>query len=182
MDETNQTQTSSSSNKNTVLIVVGVVVVLAIVGSFMGFFGRGPVSTAPSYFTPGVNTDQNMDGSTTFTTDEGSVTVGGTSMPSNWPSDVPTAYSGATILYSGDSNPTTGKSGSSVVYSTKASLQSVVEYYSSKLKSEGWTIEGTANSAGMTVLSAKKGERTFGAYVAEADGVTQVTVGVEGSD
>ena len=179
MEETQQTPQGSGMNQKTVMIVIGVVIVLGIIAYLMGFFG-GTTMFAPAGYMPGVDADKNMDGSTTYTTDEGSVTVGGNSMPASWPSDAPTAYAGAQIIYSGDSNPTTGQSGSAVMYTTSASVESVLEYYTSRLTAEGWTIEGTVNTGGMTALSAKKGERTFGAYISTADGKTQVTAGVEG--
>ncbi|OGG90766.1 hypothetical protein A3H16_00680 [Candidatus Kaiserbacteria bacterium RIFCSPLOWO2_12_FULL_53_8] len=100
-------------------------------------------------------------------------------MPDNWPSDAPAIYSGGTIQYSGSSNPQTGQAGSVVVYSAKATVSSVVEYYKAQLAQAGWTLEGTANSAGTTIISAKKDTRTFGISVADTGtGTVQVTAGI----
>ena len=177
MDETTQPVAAASSSKK--WLYIGLSVFALIIIGFM-FTGGGPLGSA--YFAgPGVDVDRNIDGTATYSNDEGSVTVGsGASMPSNWPSDAPTAYTGATILYSGSTNPTTGESGSAVAYNTTASLQSVMEYYSARLRAEGWTVEANTQMAGMNVITAKKDTRVFGAYVADAgNGVVNVTAGVQ---
>ena len=180
MDETTPVQ-SAESNKKWLYIVIGVVVVLLLGGMFFGVGGRG-TGPGSAYFAPeGVDVDRNMDGSTTYSSEEGSVTVGqGASMPTNWPSDAPTAYTGAQIMYSGSTNPQTGEAGSAVVYQTSASAASVVEYYTARLKAEGWTIEASAEMAGTRVISAKKDSRTIGVYIQDAgNGTTNVTAGVQ---
>ncbi len=174
MEET--TQLPSESNKKWIWIGLGILVLVGV--ALIGFRGTGLGS---AYFTPGVDVDRNMDGSTTYTNEGGSVTVGNNaSMPANWPEDAPTAYSGATILYSGTTNPTTGESGSAVAYTTTASVASVVEYYESRLAAEGWTIVASQEAAGMRVISATKDTRTLGVYVAtDGQGTTSVTAGIQ---
>lgn len=176
----NDTVAPAKNSNKKIIIVIGAVVVLLLLGYMMGLFNTGPGGiTSPAYFVPGADVNQNYDGSVTYETEEGSVTVGGSQMPASWPSDAPTAYTGAQIYYSGDVNPTTGTSGSSVSYSVTASVESVVEYYESRLKAEGWTIEGTADVSGFRVITAKKDNRTFGVYVMASEGSTQVTAGVQ---
>jgi len=162
------------------LYIIGGIIVLIALAAFFGGLGRG-TGLGSTYFAPGVDVDRNMDGSVTYESDEGSVTVGqGASMPDNWPSDAPTAYSGAQILYSGSTNPTTGESGSAVAYTVKASVDSVVEYHNSRLKAEGWTITASADAGGMRVITATKDTRTFGAYIgSDGQGNTSVTAGIE---
>lgn len=128
---------------------------------------------------PGVS--QNVDGSQTYTDAQGNTaTVGGTSMPDNWPSDAPANYAGAAIQYSGNSNPQTGKAGAAVVYSASATAQSVVDYYKAQLSAKGWVVAGTANMGGATVLSATKDDRTFGVYIVDSgEGKVAVTAGIE---
>lgn len=177
MEETSPV--AAASNKKWLYIIGGVIVLLLIGAAVTGAFGRGS-GLGAAYFAPGTDVDRNMDGSTTYSTDEGSVTVGSNTMPSNWPSDAPTAYTGATIVYSGSTNPTTGEAGSAVVYNVKASVTSVVEYYESRLKAEGWAITASAETAGMRVITATKDTRTFGAYIgADGQGNTSVTAGIE---
>ncbi|MFZ2886636.1 MAG: hypothetical protein WA021_02325 [Minisyncoccia bacterium] len=178
MDETTPAAQPSSTKKW--LLIGGGIVLLLIIGSVVTGFGRG-TGFGSAYFTPGVDVDQNIDGTTTYTNEEGSVTVGaGAGLPDNWPSDAPQPYTGAEILYSGTSNPATGAAGSAMVYSTSASAQSVIEYYNSRLRAEGWDVQATSVMAGMTVLSATKDTRTFGVYAADdGQGKTSVTVGVE---
>ncbi|MBI5644893.1 hypothetical protein HY970_02235 [Candidatus Kaiserbacteria bacterium] len=128
----------------------------------------------------GANVDQHMDGSTTYSNGEGSVTVGGGSMPDNWPSDAPANYAGASIQYSGNSNPQTGKSGAAVVYTARGSSTDVLNYYKSELASKGWKIEGTFNANGTTALSARKDTRVMAVYIVPgAEGMVAVTAGIE---
>ena len=101
-------------------------------------------------------------------------------MPENWPSDAPDNYAGASIAFSGTSNPQTGQIGSAVSYTVQATASAVADYYRQQLQANGWTIQATANAGGAMVLSATKDTRTFGAYIAEAaDGTTTVTAGIE---
>lgn len=174
-----ETTPAVQSNKKVLYIVIGALAVLLLGALVVGAFGRG-TSLGSAYFAPGVDVDRNMDGSTTYSNGEATVTVGGNSMPENWPSDAPPAYDGAAISYSGTSNPQTGEAGAALVYTVKASAASVVEYYESRLKAEGWTITATANAGGMQVVTATKDTRTFGAYIgADGQGNTSVTVGIQ---
>lgn len=177
MDQTTETsevtEPKSGGNKK-VLWIVGIVAVLIIAGAVAsrGFL-RG--TALPD----GVEADRNADGSVTYTNEEASVTINGGEMPSNWPSDAPEAYSGATLIYSGTNNPATGAEGSAVMYTTTASFESVLQYYNARLEAESWTIEATANISGMTVITAKKDKRTFVVYVSRTNDAVQVTSGIE---
>ena len=174
MPEGNTPPASGGSNK--MLYIIGGVVVLALVGWFL-MRGVGSVAELAS----GVDVNRSMDGSTTYTDSQGnSATVGSNSMPSNWPSDAPANYAGASIQYSGTSNPQTGKMGSAVSYTVRASAKSVGDYYAGQLASAGWKIEGTANMGGATVVSATKDTRSFGAYIVGTNGgMVTVTAGIE---
>ncbi len=178
--EENTTSAPAASNKKWLWIGLGVVL-LIIIASFIMGPGRGTGFGSGFMAPDGVDIDRNMDGSTTYESEAGTVTVGASgSMPSNWPSDAPEAYSGANIVYSGTSNPTTGETGSAVSYTVKASVESVVEYYRSRLTAEGWTITATTQAAGMQVIAATKDTRTIGVYVtADGQGNTAVTAGVQ---
>lgn len=155
-------------------VVLGIVAVLIIGWLAMRFMGSAALSAA------GVDADRNLDGSVTYSNEEGSVTVGGNRMPDNWPSDAPENISGATIQYSGNTNPQTGEAGAAVVYTARGSAQSVADYYKGELESNGWTISATAAMGGATVVSAEKEGRTFGAYIADnGDGTVTVTAGLE---
>ena len=164
MEETNNQPVTGGSNKK-ILYIVGGIIVLGLLGSLMsrgvGYMGMRAV---------GVDMDQNRDGSATYSNKEGSVTVGGNKMPDNWPSDAPGNFAGATITYSGSSNPQTGSAGSVVMYTVKASADAVAAQYKSELAAKGWTVESTANVAGATVIAAKKDTRTFGLYVTAVEG------------
>lgn len=167
-----------AKNNKTLYIIVGVVLAILVLGLLsrgMSMMSAGVIGAAT-----GVDIDQNLDGSATYSNAEGSVTIGGNKMPDNWPSDVPGVYAGGTIQYSGASNPQTGQAGSALVYTVKAPGQSVIDFYKSELTKGGWNIEATANTGGAMVLSAKKDERTVGMYVVDAgDGTVSVTVGID---
>lgn len=169
MEQEEKVESSSKSSNKTVIIVV-VVIVLAGAG---WFFSRGSVMTPA-----GVNIDRNIDGSATYSNEEGSVTVGANSYPDNWPSDAP-KYNGAKIQYSGTSNPQTRQVGTAVVFATSDDTQKVVDFYKKELPSNGWTIEQTATMGEMTIISAKKGNSTFAAQIVKTeDGQTAVTVAI----
>ena len=178
MDET--TPAPQASSKKWLWIAGGVIILILIGAAVTGFGGRG-TSLGSAYFAPGTDVEQNTDGTVTYTGDQGSVTVGaGASLPENWPKDAPPPYSGASIIYSGNSNPTTGEEGSAIVYNTNGSVDSVVEYYTARLKAEGWKVEGSGKMSSMTILTATKDTRTFGAYLADnGQGQTSVTVGIQ---
>ena len=171
MDQGNKSVEGEAKSKKGLYIVGGVVVVLLIVWFAKASFMNAIPGT-------GVNVDRNLDGSATYKTDEGEVTVGTNKLPDNWPSDAP-KYPNATIQYSGSSNPQTGEEGAAVMFTTSDKVQAVVDFYKRDLTSNGWVIEQTANVGGSTVLSAKKDTRTFGVYIVDAgDGQVSVTVGI----
>ena len=167
---------STSGSGNKMWYIIGAVVVLALLG-WLFMRGAGSLTGAAS----GVNVDRNADGSATYSTEEGSVSVGtSASMPENWPSDAPANYAGSSIVYSGNSNPQTGSAGAAVSYTTSASVSGVADYYKTQLTANGWTIQATANMGGATVVSATKDTRTFGAYITDTgSGNVSVTAGIE---
>lgn len=170
----NDTQHSTSASGHKMWYIIGGIVILLLLGWF-ATRGAGFMAMRAA----GVNATPNADGSATYSNNQGTVTVGGGSMPSNWPSDAPANYAVASIQYSGSSNPQTGQAGSAVVYNVNASAQAVIEYYKAQLAQNGWTIESTANTGAATVLSAKKDTRTLGVYIVDSgNGAVSVTVGI----
>lgn len=171
----NEIQPSTSGSNNKMWYIIGGIVALLLVGWFLTRGAGSMMGTAA-----GVGVDRNVGGSTTYTNSEGSVTVGGGSMPDNWPSDAPAVYSGASIIYSGSTNPQTSQAGSAVSYTVNASVASVADYYKAQLASNGWSVESTANTGGATVLAATKDTRTIGVYIADTgSGTVTVTAGIE---
>jgi hypothetical protein len=173
MDETNATQPAPSGSNKKILYIIGAVVVVLLVGSFI-MRGVGSIGMRAA----GVNTQPGPGGSATYSNDDGSITVGANKMPDNWPGDAPGNYSGAAISFSGSSNPQTGEAGSMVMYSVKASADSVASYYKTQLAAKGWAIESTTNVGGATVITAKKDTRMFSLYVT---GATDGSVTVQAS-
>ena len=158
--------------KKVMYIIAGVIVVLLIV--IIGFFVR------PMMMFNKTSYQQNPDGTQTYSNSEGTVTVGA-SMPSTWPSDVPANYTGAQIIFSGDSNPQTGKAGAVVSYTVhNTSIQAISDYYKSGLTAQGWHIEGTTNIGSQVIIGATKDTRTFGASIVDAgNGDITVTAGLQ---
>ncbi len=169
--EASNSPAKTGSTKKIIIIIIVLVVLFGI----SKFFSRG------SYMMPygaGVGVDKNLDGSATYSNKEGSVTVGGGTYPDNWPNDLP-KYSGAKIQYSASTNPQSGSAGSALAFTTADSAQKVLDFYKKELVAKGWSIEQTANIGQMTIISAKKGENTFGAQIVTGeDGQTTVTIGV----
>ena len=157
-------------------IIGGILIIIILGGGISRWLARNATERVLEKAT-GVDIEYKSDGEATYSNEEGSVTVGGTSYPDNWPSDVP-KYPNGEIFFSGSSNPQTGESGATVSFSTNDSPSEVMDYYKRELTGSGWQIEGTATVAGMTTLNATKGESTFGVWAAESEGSTQVTAGV----
>ena len=90
------TPASGGGKSNTMWYVIGAIVVVLLIG---GYFLRGAQGMAAKAVgaANGVNVQQNANGATTYTGAEGTVTVGGGSMPANWPSDAPGNYANAAI-------------------------------------------------------------------------------------
>lgn len=172
------------SQKKLLYIVVGVVVLgglgMLVRGMFSRNAGEFMAERAIERATGGnVDVDYRGDNTITYKGKEGSVQVGeNASLPSDWPSDVP-VISGAKISYSGTSNPATGQSGASVMFTTTKSAAEVAEYYNAELASQGWAIEGTGNFGGTSIVSAKKDSRTVGISIVSAEETTTVTIGVQ---
>lgn len=169
MDETTQEKTGS---KKGLYIVIAIVVLLLIVWYFLrsSLWMVGGV--------PGVTVDRKLDGSTTYSNDENTVTIGSNTLPDNWPSDAPT-YPNATVQYSGSSQPQTGEEGLAVAFVTTDSAQSVYDFYKKELADKGWTVEQTSEMGPSKMLSATKDTRTFGVYIVDSgQGQVTVTVGM----
>lgn len=160
MDEQNAA-TSTNTSAKTISIIVVVVVLLGAGWLFM----RGGGTGMPE----GVTMDKNMDGSATYSNEDGSVTVGSNNYPDNWPGDAP-KYDNGQIQYSASSNQQTGENGSMITFVTSDSPKQVVDFYKSELVSKGWKIEQTAAVDQMLMLTGTKGTATFYAQVTSADG------------
>lgn len=176
-------QPNIGSNKKFLWIILGIVIVLLLV-VFLGGSRGGSFNFGSPYFPgPGATVEQNNDGSATYTAEyEGTtavVDVNGNTMPENWPEDAPPAYTGATITTSSGIAQTGDATASTVTYTTTASLESVVEYYTSHLKAEKWTIENSTNVQGNAAIAASKDTRRFSAFIGRVQNVTQVVAGVE---
>ena len=111
------------------------------------------------------------------TTSEGTF-VAGSTMPADWPTDVPT-YAGAKVQYSATAHPTDGKTGSAIVFMTSDVAATVANFYKTKLVENGWTMTATMEANGTTILGATKDTRNLSVMIGASEGQTAVTIGFE---
>ena len=123
-----------------------------------------------------VTTDGN--GAMHVQTSEGSFTAGSNSVPADWPTDAP-VYAGSTVTYTASVNPATGKPGNVIMLTSTAATQTVVDFYKSSLKANGWNVTGTMEAAGSSVITATKDDRTLSLAVSGAEGQTSIVLGIE---
>ncbi len=98
--------------------------------------------------------------------------------PSSWPADVP-VYPNQTVKYTGGNNPQSGPAEASVVLTTPDVVSTVVNFYLTGLRANGWTItESGAGSANQVTFRATKNRRTVGGYVDRVNNKTTVTIGI----
>lgn len=152
--------------------VVGIVVLVVVVGYacmnyMMGFFWRAALSSQ------GVNVNSNGAGYT-VNTPQGNLQVGNAALPSDWPKDVPT-YPGASVTtsYSGTSG---GKSGAAVVLKTSDSVAKVGDWYKAQLAANGWTVNGSYQAGGVTIIGAEKGGQKLAVEASASGGSTQIAI------
>ena len=120
----------------------------------------------------------NADGSMQVETNDGTVVTGGMAVPADWASDVP-VYADANVQYTAAVNPVDGKPGQALVFTSSDSAQLVVEFYRSALTDNGWTVDASMAGPAGTVMSGTKDNRTVSMLIAEVDGTTNVTIGIE---
>ncbi len=104
---------------------------------------------------------------------------GSVKLPDSWPKDVP-LMNDAKITYAQTMAAAQG-GGNSVAYITKASVESVVAYYSEELPKNGWTIGLTSQSTDGAMVTATRGENGEGGvmvYVGSSPEGTTVTMTV----
>jgi hypothetical protein len=172
MDEQNQNipaeNSSSGSNKKIYILAAVIVVIL------LGFY----IFSSNKSIAPGVEVDEKINGDVTITTEDGTVIVGGNSLPADWPNDVP-SYSNASIQYSGQIDLEDGEKGLSLAFTTKDSVQAVSNFYNSELSKNGWTVSQVASMGDAAVVSGNKDTRNVGIYIGKSeDGQTAVTIGI----
>lgn len=174
MDPINQR--SGGSNKM-LYIIIGILVIIIVAFLMRGSFGSQDININGT----NVSVDKKLDGSTTIKSDYGTTTINQNKLPDNWPSDVP-EYKNATITTAGATSAQAGVEGMQVMYDTKDSAQTILDFYKSGLTSSGWssTLPGKAITGsqvgGMTVLSAKKDKRNINIGITTVDNQSKVTI------
>ena len=157
-------------------------VILTAGAVYMGVSGRGEDMIKHNDRKANTSGSDAASGDSNYVNTQWNDAVGGTSgMPENWPKDAPVAYSGAVLMSSLSKNAGTGKSDPSVVYFSSAPVKEIIDYYIKSIDTNAWKVESNADSpAGYRVITAKKDDRTFYAYISitQIDGKTGVTSGV----
>ena len=128
----------------------------------------------------GLYLQKNQDGSTSYSNEQGSVSFSRNSYPKNWPLDAP-KYDNGKISYGGTSeDKVSGKTATSVIFTTSDSAKKVSDFYKKELASNGWTIAQVATVNGVGVLSGQKNGTLFGVQITESsNGQTEVVVVVQ---
>ena len=176
MDQNNIQPQVTGGSSNKLRYIIGGVIIIIVIGLGSKLLFRGAVDSAIKDAT-GANVERSLNGATTYSNDEGSVTVGATSYPDTWPADAP-RYPNGTINFSGSSNPQTGEAGAAVSLQTSDSVAAVIAFYKKELQAKGWTIQGEANAGGVSTIAAVKNDTTFGVYAVSTGSATQVTAGI----
>jgi len=182
MDSTTEkTQPADKKGNNKLLMIVIVVVLfLAVVGFLMKSAANkasSKVAEEAINNATGGKADVDINGANvSVKTKEGSFSTGN-KLPDDWPKDAP-VYTGATVTYSGSSNPQTGESGFGAVLTTTDGSTKVVEFYKKELVSQGWTIASTQIANDTTVLGSTKDTRSLAVSIVEASGTTTITLGI----
>jgi hypothetical protein len=104
------------------------------------------------------------------------VTVGGKSLPTNFPKDVPVM---AGLTPGGMSVSDTAKGSGTTMLSGKVSRQDVAAYYQKQMKDQGWTQAQNIDINGLTMLSFEKDQRQVMVQVSDDNGTTLVVVNYE---
>jgi hypothetical protein len=123
-----------------------------------------------------VDVDVNTDSSVNVTTNEGTYQTGNT-LPEDWPKDAP-VYAKGTILFTGTSNPATGKPGMAVTLSTEDAAKTVYDYFVAQLPKEGWAIDANVQTGSAYMVSATKDQRVLSVMISGGD-QTSITMGLE---
>lgn len=159
---------STVSNKKLYISIALIIAVLAVIYIF----------SSKNTIAPGLNVDEETNGNVTLTTENGTITIGENSLPTNWPSDV-SIYSNATIQYSGQVNSDDGASGLSVTLITTDSVQAVSSFYNSELSKNGWVVSQIAAMGDAAVISGNKDSRNVAIFIGRTeDNQTAITISI----
>lgn len=165
------------SNKKIIIIIsviVAVLLVLSIIGTIVAkFITTKVIETGIEKLTDGkVNIDTST-GETTIKSEDGesSAQVGSNvKIPSDFPSDIVPIFSGATVVSSIETPQDGGKS-HSIGLSIKGDYQNVVDFYTDVFNKNGWAIQMTNSSNGLTLLTALNTDRQLSgsSYISQGD-------------
>lgn len=170
MDEQNQNAPAEDSAGSKKKMYIAIAIIIVVLIAIFIFGGKRTIA-------PGVTVDEKLNGEVKVTTEDGSVVVGGNTLPAGWPNDV-ASYPNGIIEYSGSSNLENGSQGMSVGFTTNDSVQAVLNFYNDNFSKNGWVVTQMANGDA-AVISGIKGERNVTAYIGKGeDGKTSIIVGI----
>jgi hypothetical protein len=96
----------------------------------------------------------------------------GVALPSDFPKDAP-VFPKAKITAS-----TAAKDTTSLILSTTEPVRTVLDFYTTRLKDNGWEIEATTQTQDGAMITGKKEKRTFSAYISRTGEETTITLGI----
>lgn len=165
------------SNKKIIIIIsviVAALLALSIIGTIVAkFVATKVINAGIEKLTDGkVNIDTNT-GETTIKSEDGdgSVRVGSNvKIPSDFPSDIVPIFSGATVVSSVET-PQDGGKLHSIGLSIKGDYQKVVDFYTDVFNNNGWTVQMTNSSDGLTLLTSLNKDRQLNgsSYISQGD-------------
>ncbi len=170
--------TGSKKMWTIIAIVIVILVAWSALRSISGFMGRTMVEKVMER-AAGDDADVNVksDGSMDITTKDGTYSMK-KGAPKDWPTDVP-AYANATVTYSASTNQAEDKAGMALILMTSDTTAQVQAFYEAQLKSSGWNITNTMQGGGTVIMTAEKDSRQLSLAIAESNGQTGITIGVE---
>lgn len=185
-EEPVQEEKGDSKAKGSKLPLILIVIAVLLVGAYLvgkvvakkaGDFLAGRVLSGVTGGNVKVGDD---GGSVSFENEEGKVTFeGGGSLPKDFPNDFP-VYPGAKIVSTFTAS-SEGKEGTSVVWETGDSAETVAVFYKSNLEAKGWKTTATFTQGEATTFTVEKDSLAGFMGVSGAEGKTtiSVTIGVK---
>lgn len=200
---------SAAQKKQTVIIVAVIVGVLLLAAAAKMLVRKAGQRAMDSYIESqtGVDISRGANGVTTYTDADGNTVSydgdeqGGTvnfrgadgetgsyttssganaAVPEGFPRDFPT-YSGAALMSAYGGMEGDGHQGYSLMWQSDASHADVVAFYKSQLAASGWTVSGTFDMGGTTMIAYERGgsgaDKDGGTVnIGTSDGKTIITV------
>lgn len=156
-------------NKNASKKIWAIIIVIIAVLAIAFFLGRR------NLMAPGTKTEYGANGEYEFTMEDGTVTVTNTTLPDNWPADVP-KYTNGVLQQAGSVDMPDGSGGVSALIISNESLSNIADFYNTELAKEGWEITKLTNG-NTAIVSGMKDDRSAAVYIIDENGQRSISIG-----